>query len=369
MPRIMNTVLIASLAFGLQIVPAHAVEFGVFGDVSLNTSDADDDKTDFAVGGLDFYATHAISDKTRGFIEYVFENTGDGLVTDLERVWISHTFDDKLTFAAGRFHTPLGSWNRNYHHGVLLQDTVSRPFFLDFEDGDAGVLPVHIVGLMATGDFTFSSSEISYELAVANGPSINTSAGFNPDFDNKPEIEINDVSDPNNNKAVVLRVIYKPDAIPLKTGFFAMNSIVAESSSSSAIAGVTAGDDLVTQSIFGADVRYEGDSFDFLAEYYNFYNENEVGASGNNTATAYYVQMGYQVSQSFKTVIRYEDLSFEDDDTYFSLLGTKEATHGVFALRYDVDELNALKFEVNNASVKNDESFTTYRLQWAFLIP
>ncbi len=370
MLKIMKISLISIVTFGLQISSAHAVNFGLFGDITYSSSNEAGSNDAFALGGLDFYATHQISDDTRAFVEYVFENTASGLVTDLERLWIAHTFDDRFVLAAGRFHSPLGSWNRTYHHGAMLQDTVSRPFFLDFEDGAAGILPTHLVGLMANGDFTLGSGDLSYELGLGNGPSLNTSAaGFAATSANKPEIEINPTSDADSNKAIFLRTIYKPDALPLKAAIFFMNSAVAESNGTgSAIA--TKGEVIVDQTIIGFDVSYENDDgFDLLAEYYNIENTNKVGTSGTYTGKAYYIQLGYWFTETLKGVIRYEDLSFNANDSYFRALATTEASHNVIALRYDIDDTNSIKFELDSADLKTGTDTTTFTVQWAFLIP
>ncbi|VAW98889.1 hypothetical protein MNBD_GAMMA23-2139 [hydrothermal vent metagenome] len=370
MLKIIKISLMTAVAFSLHTSPTYAVNFGLFGDITYSNSDEAGTNDAFALGGLDFYATHQISEKTRGFVEYVFENTSSGLVTDLERLWISHTFDDRFVIAAGRFHSPLGNWNRAYHHGALLQDTISRPFFLDFEDRTSGILPVHLVGLMANGDFTLSSGELSYELGIGNGPSLNTStAGFAATIANKPEIEINVTSDTDSNKAIFLRTIYKPDALPLKAALFLMNSAVAESNGTgSAVAAK--GSVIVDQTIIGFDLSYESDNgFDVLAEYYNIENTNKVGTAGTYTGKAYYVQLGYWFTETLKGVIRYEDLSFNSNDSYFRVLATAEASHNVFALRYDIDETNSLKFEVDSTDLKTGTDTTTFTVQWAFLIP
>lgn len=370
MSRITQIFYFAWFVAFFAVAPAYAANFGLFGDITFNESDEAGTNNAFALGGLDFYATQEISDDTRVFVEFVLENIDTGLVTDLERLWISHTFDDKLVLAAGRFHTPLGNWNRTYHHGAILQDTISRPFFLDFEDGAAGILPVHIVGMMATGDFETNSGELSYEFGIGNGPSINTSsAGFNASASNKPEIEINNTSDANTNKAMVLRGIYKLDAIPLQFGASIMSSKIAESSEGNGSAVAQKGDTLVDQNIFGLDVLYEHDDFDVMAEYYYFTNKNQVGVSGTYNASAYYIQFGYRITETLKAIARYEDLSIDANDTYFRVLGTQEASHNVIGLRYDVDDSNALKFEINQTDFTVGTDTTTYKLQWAFLVP
>ncbi len=370
MLKIIKISLLAIVAYGLQVTPAYAVNFGLFGDITYSNSDEAGTNDSFTLGALDFYATHQISDTTRVFVEYVFENTSSGLVTDLERLWISHTFDDRFVLAAGRFHSPLGNWNRAYHHGAILQDTVSRPFFLEFEDNDNGILPVHIVGLKANGNFTVDSGDISYELGIANGSSLNTStAGFAATTANKPEIEINAASDVNNNKAIFLRTLYKPDNYPLQAALFFMNGIVAESNGTGS-AVTTKGSAIVDQTIIGFDFTYESENgFDVLAEYYNIENTNKVGTTGTYTGKAYYVQLGYQFTETLKGIIRYEDLSFNTNDSYFRVLATAETSHNILALRYDIDDTNALKFEVDAADLKTGTDTTTFTVQWAFLIP
>ena len=363
----MKMVFIAGMAMFVQWSPVQAVNFGLFGDVAFNNSDAFGDNSAFTLGDLDFYATQAISDRSRGFIEFVFENTDEGIVTDLERLWVSHTFKDEFTLAAGRFDSPLGAWNRTFHHGAILQDTVSRPFFLDVEDGADGVLPVHVVGLMATGDFVMNRGILSYELALANGPSLDSSSGLSPSEGGESDIDINNISDPNDDKSVALRVIYKPDLLDMKIGVFAMSNTIAESADGTGLVAI--GEGLVSQTIVGLDVTYTYKKFDVLGEYYRFDNKNKVGVTGSNTAAAYFVQVSYWLTDSTKAVLRSENLSFDDTDSYFQLLGTREATHNVFALRYDVDESNSLKFELNRADVTESENTTSYRLQWAFLIP
>jgi len=369
MIKIMKTSIAAVIFFVLQISPSYAVNFGLFGDITYTNSDEAGTNDAFGLGGLDFYATQQISETTRGFVEFVFENTSSGLVTDLERIWVSHTFDDRFVVAAGRFHSPLGRWNRTYHHGAMLQDTISRPFFLEFEDGATGILPVHLVGLMANGNFLLDDAEISYEFAIANGPSLNTStAGFSATSSNKPEIDINASSDADGGKALFLRAIYKPDNTPIQTGLFFMSSAVAESNGTGSSV-TTKGAAIVDQTILGADLLYENDDFDLLAEYYSINNTNKVGTAGKYMATAYYLQLGYMFSEKFKGVVRYENLSFNANDSYFKVLATAEATHNVIALNYFVDDTNSIKFELDNEKTKTGIAKTTFRVQWAFLIP
>lgn len=292
----------------------------------------------------------------------------DGLVTDLERLWIGRSFNDALMVSIGRFHTPLGVWNRSYHHGALLQDTVSRPFFLDFEDGAAGVLPVHIVGLLANGALEAGSGEINYEAYVANGSSIDSSiAGFTPTPDNKPELGINVASDPNSSKMVGARLTYTFGEIPLTLGAMFLDNAIAESAETGGL--LTRGETLIDQTILGFDVNFDAENFLILAEFYNFDNDSNIGDHKTHTGTAYYVQLGYKFNDTSRVVYRYASLDFDAGDSYFNLLGAEQATHNVLGFRYDLDVTNAIKFEVNRNSPDSGTDDTTYVVQWAFMVP
>lgn len=356
--------------FGLSFI-ANAVEFSLFGDAKFSDNDADGEYNSFSVGALDFFASARIDDNTRAFVEYVFENGGDGLVTDLERIWVTRTVTDNVTVGMGRFHAPLGHWNRTYHHGGFMQDTISRPFFLDFEDGAAGVLPVHVVGIFSTGNVYDS---LSYEAFVANGTSIDTSvAGFAATATDKPEIDINDAGDPNANKMIGFRISYAAND-ELTTSFFALTQTIADSAATGGIIG--SGEDLIEQMISGIDIVYVRDKIDFVGEFFNFNNDSKlpVGAGGSasgsdESALAYYIQLGYWVQESTKLSFRHSSLSFDKKDDYFRLLGAGEAESNVLAARYNLSETSSLTLQITRMEPEVGTSDTASTLQWSFMVP
>ena len=341
--------------------PAYAVDFGAFGNIRYLSSNQDAATQGFMLGAFDLYASHQIGDKTHVFVEYVMEGKGNEIVTDVERLSVSRTFNDKFTLAAGRFHTPIGYWNNVYHHGALLQDTTGRPGFLDFEDGPNAILPTHTVGLMANGKFDAGRVSVSYDLAVGNGTSINTDAG------SSRELEVNNTSDPNKSKAIAARLGIEPENSGIKLGVSTVFNHIPESGAGTL--GVAQGGTLVAQRIFGLDAKYELNKFDALAEVYRFSNDNKTGSKEKNSATAYFAQFGYRVSDMWKVVYRHENASFDASDEYFKILNRQKYSQNVLALRMDVDDSNALKVEVDRQ--RNDVSADETRviLQWDFLIP
>lgn len=351
-------------------IPVNALEFALFGDATFRDNDAEGESTSFAVGAVDFFATVPIDDKTRAFIEYVFEGGDHGLVTDLERIWVARDLNDNLTLGAGRFHAPLGYWNRTYHHGSFMQDTVSRPFFLDFEDGAAGVLPVHTVGIMGWGETDVGSGTLGYEFAISNGSSIDTDEfGLSASPDGKPEIGINSAGDVNSNKSIGARIRYNFGTLPLHIAAFVNIQAVAEDGDGIQ-SGIGSGDALMDQTISGIDSQANIGPVSVLFEYYNFSHDSKIADGDSSSGSAYYLQLDFNINDDLKILFRNEDLSFDSDDPWFALLGAGEGNQNLVGARLELSDTNALKLEVARFSPEGDgDDNTNMTLQWTFMIP
>jgi len=84
-----------------------------------------------------FYSTDR--DRLRFLAEYLVRDDEH----EMERMQLGWLVHPTATLWLGRFHSPLGFWNSEHHHGAYMQTTISRPSILAFEDG-GGVLPTHI---------------------------------------------------------------------------------------------------------------------------------------------------------------------------------------------------------------------------------
>ena len=353
----------------LAVPAAQAVDFGVFGDVGYQGTSEDNTADSFVQGQFDLYGTQKIDPNTRAFFEIVFEDPGDGYVLDLERLNLTRDITPNFSLSLGRFHTPLGYWNTAYHHGALIQDTVLRPTFLDFEDGSGAILPMHIIGLMGMGKVPSSAGEFNYSLMLGNSSSMNTDGFTLPGYD-RTEIDVNNVSDKSDPKMFGAKLAFKSSQIPLEVGVFGLSNPIAESGAGAGAAISTVGSELIAQTVYGGYYRYATPRFDTMGEYYSLNNDDKAGNTGDHKASAFYVQFGYRTSDTIKLIYRFEDVDFLSADPYFQYLGTPEGSRHVVDLRYDIDDTNALKFEVAkfepvSSSVK---SYTFYALQWAFMM-
>lgn len=354
----------AGLAFALD--DASALDLGVFGDLSYTASDIPEDEANFRIGSLDFYAVQYIDDKTKALFELQFQTFTGDFEYEIQRYWIMREFSDALHLGMGRFHPPIGYWSRHYHHGILMQDTVSRPFFLSFEGSVNSIIPMHMVGVLSEG--RISASGFHYEAGIANSNTIDSAPGA------PSRLEVPNRDDLSADKSFFGRLSYVNPASPYMPGLTVMTNNVVESASTGGL--VERGDDLVDQSMIGLDLRYEGEKLFVLAELYRLENDAQpgVGDGGTHDALAYYAQFGYQLTERLKATYRHEALDYDSDDPYFtdpSLIGREAIgteTREVFCLRYDFSESNALMLEVTLRDPDIADPTTTGILSWAFVM-
>lgn len=139
----------------LQIAAARIkLSLNMFGDGSYVLSRDGDSGAhqEFVLGALGLLARGELSPSLAAVMELVFEVDEDGAtIADLERLHLLWK-TPRLEVLAGRLHTPFGTWNDHYHHGLWLQLPVERPYVLRFED-DGGFLPIHWLGGLVSAHF------------------------------------------------------------------------------------------------------------------------------------------------------------------------------------------------------------------------
>lgn len=336
-------------AFMIPKTTSFSFELKGFGDVTYtNSTERGNDKDTFSLGMLDLYVSQPIDDNMDVFVELVIETdekTGEP-VTDLERFQISYIVDDALKVRVGRFHNILGYWNTAYHHGAQLQTSVDRPAFLNFED-DGGILPTHLVGLWFSGRLKTAPATVLYGVMAGNGSRVRDGA-----------LDPNNASDDDKTKAVSFMFKIDPSAVEgLGVGLSGNLSTVKGYA-------VTTQTIEVRQGIFSADVTYFANNVEIIGEYYIIKDEDKFGASNDYSSSAYYAQMGYLIGEELLPYLRYEKTSIDENDPYFSVLGTKDTETMIGGLRYNINPVSSIKAEVRGVDNGTDK-FEEYAIQWA----
>ncbi|MCH7880283.1 MAG: hypothetical protein IIB69_01665 [Proteobacteria bacterium] len=339
-------------------LPVKAKSFnGLFGDITVIDASDRPLTEDSLSGVLDFYLVHEFNNHLSGLLEFVYENSAVDTKTDLERFSLKYSFHQRFNLAIGRFHTPLGNINRAQHHGTFLQEMVTRPFFLEYHKSNS-TLPLHVVGFMADGMFRRNSLNIAYESTLHSNqavnqesnqsglifikldPNDNLSGSINPGFSSRIRVF------PDQKNWQVAAFIYQNETE------FDLNNLR----------------NLLDETIVGLDFQYTHEQWKLMAEFFHIRHDYHQ-TSNRFGATAYFLQAGYRYSDKIGLHYRYAFMHIDENDPYYGLTILKDQHRNSVAIRYELNEYNALKLELEylvheNSSIENITSIGT---QWSFL--
>ena len=305
---------VLALACGLAAAPMAAQDTHVHGFTDLRFSSGDRDSSGFKLGQLAFFVTSELAPGFSFLAETVFEYDTD-FVVDVERLSASYSVAPWLRFSVGKHHNPIGYWNAAYHHGTLLQPTIDRPIMFLFED-EGGVLPIHSIGLMASGR-DISPFHVGYDVLLSNG------LGATPAGDN------------DKNKALTLRVSTQATSAFLVGASGYLDKV---SPGVKSIGGNTLLEP-VRISMAGAHAVYSGTYLEVRAEYQAMM-AHSAGAA-THQANLGYGYAGVHVRE-FTPYARYDALDIGAGNPWLDV----PAKHGlVGGLRYDAAATVALKGE------------------------
>lgn len=313
-----------------------------YGDVDWNVSDLKGTTNSFTLGQFNLFLTSRLSQHASFLAETVIEadQGTNEFGIEPERLLLNYSVNDHLNLAIGRYHTGIGYYNTAYHHSALLQTTLERPFLFQFED-NGGILPVHNVGVSATG-LAWSKVGLHYIAEVGNGRSARTSIS-NP---------VQNVTDENNGKAVNLGFFFRPDAMPgWQFGFSEYHDHLSP-----------LGTPNVTENIFSGHLVYQTTSFELLNEGVLLRHTPDGGLFTTNIP-AFYSQISRRFG-NYRPYFRYEYMNVPVSDPLYSDVGLQ---HGPKAgLRYELNESAAFKVEYGRTMRRNLATTNSVGTQLSF---
>jgi hypothetical protein len=314
-----------------------------FGDINFHGDNQKGDTTSFTLGQLNLFLTSDVSDKFRFIGEIVFEadSLDNNFGVDVERMLIQYSHSDYLKLAAGRYHTAIGYYNTAYHHSTWFQTTTGRPFLFQFEDG-GGILPVHNVGVTATGLIPSGPLGLHYVAEVGNGR-----ASRHPLTDEP----VQNVVDENNHKAFNLALFARPEKIRgLQAGFSIYRDKLAP-----------VGFPRIGETIVAAHAVYIHPNFEWLNEVLVVRHTPEGGHTFDTPG--FYSQVSKRFGQ-YRPYFRYQYVNGSDNEPVFPDVGLR---HGPsVGLRFDASESVALKLQYDYTMLRLKPSVSSLGLQVGF---
>jgi len=297
------------------------------------------DTTSFSLGQLDLFVTSDLSEKFKFLSEIVFEAGPDNAFgVDLERYLLQYSPNDYFNVSVGRYHTAIGYYNTAYHHSTWLQTATGRPFLFQFEDG-GGILPVHNVGISATGSIPSGRLGLHYVAEVGSG------RAYTPNAE-----AVQNTVDESNGKAFNLALFVRPSAVRgLQAGF----SYYHDGLKPMGLPGLS-------ENIFAAHAVLSRPSFEWLNEALLIRHAPDGTSQAFNTP-GFYTQISRRFG-SYRPYFRYQYVNAPDSEPVFGkfnpLLGeTVGLRHGPsVGLRYDPSESVALKLQYDYTALSRQFS-------------
>lgn len=311
-----------------------------FGNVDFHGDTASGDATSFSLGQLDLFITSDISDRSRFISEVVFEPGPDNIYgvkvgeensfgVDIERYLLQYFQSDYLNLAIGRGHTAIGYYNNAYHHSTWMQTTTDRPFLFAFED-EGGILPIHIVGVTASGKIPSGATGLHYVAEIGNGRESRNPLTSEP--------VQNSISD-QDGKAFNLALYSRPEGLRgFQTGFSIYHDLLSP-----------ANDPRIGETILAAHAILIRPKYEWLTEGV-LDRHAPFGSPIVFHTPGFYSQVSKQFG-SYRPYFRYEYLNVPPNEPVFADVALR---HGPIAgLRFDPNESVALKFEYQYTYLRN----------------
>jgi hypothetical protein len=313
-----------------------------FGDVTFHGDNQKGDTTSFTLGQLDLFVTSDVSEKFRFLSEIVFEAGEDNVFgVDLERLLLQYAHSDYLNVSVGRYHTAIGYYNTAYHHSTWLQTATGRPFLFQFED-DGGLLPIHNVGVSATGLIPSGKLGLHWIAEIGNGRASKS-----------PSVEpVQNEVDENNGKSFNLALYARPQAVRgLQTGFSVYHDHLYPLDTPS-----------IGQTIVDAYAVIERPSFEWLNEAVLIHH-SPSGPYKVYDTPGFYTQISKPFG-SYRPYFRYQYINASDGEPVFGYVGLRQGPS--VGLRFDASEAVALKLQYDYTSFRHQDSVSGLALQLGF---
>jgi hypothetical protein len=297
-----------------------------FGDFGLYGGNQKGQTTSFSVGQTNLFITSNLSERLRFLTEMVFEvHSDNAFQVDLERVLLEGSINDYLKISGGRYHTAIGYYNTAYHHSTWFQTATERPYIFEYED-EGGILPIHMVGMQASGQIPSGKLGLHYVAEAGNGRTSDPLA--------EP---VQNYVDENGHKAFNAEIFAQPDGIPgLQTGFSIYRDVLAVPASPK-----------VGETIADAYVVVARPRFEWLNEALMI----RHAPAGEHVfeTPSFYSQISERYGQ-FRPYLRYQYVNASSHEPVFPQVGLRagpsvgmrfDATDSIaFKLQYDYTEMH-----------------------------
>lgn len=319
-----------------------AMRINGFADVRFVSASPSKGNDGFRLGQFDLFVRSQLSEDVGMLSEVVITpRPSNQFRISLERLLVQYTPSDEFNVAAGRYHTAIGYYNAAYHHGTWFQVATGRPLIFAFE-ADGGILPIHTLGVSASGRIPSGRLGLGYILEVGNGRASESSPAAPP----QPVLR------DNRTKAINLGVTARPDwAEGLQAGVSYYHDRLTPDTLPS-----------MREDIVAAHLLYRTSDVEWLNEAVML-RHRPGGGTGVAETWGFYAQLSRRFGRA-RPYVRYDYVDVPAADPVFGYLGRRQGP--TIGLRLDVDPLAALKLQYNHTTQSARAAVDRLEAQLAF---
>jgi hypothetical protein len=305
----------------------------------------------FSLGDFDLFVTAKLSDHLSYLAELLITSDfTNQFSAELDRMLLTYKFNDYLKVSAGKFNTAIGYYSNAFGRARYFQTATGRPIMYTDED-DGGILPVHSIGMTATGKLPSGPLGLQWVAEIANGRSSLSLS----DTSGNTEDEQNFV-DENNLKAVNFALIARPPALQ---GFEVGVSFYRDHLRPTPFPDTS-------EHIPSAHIVFVRPRFEFLNEAALVQHAyiGEVGRQWNSLTA--YTQLSRQFGH-YRPYFRYDYQNVPKTEPFFGHDGQVGFAAGPsVGLRYDLADYAFLKFQYGRLLQRNVPWSNDFEIQAAF---
>jgi hypothetical protein len=296
----------------------------------------------FTVGDFDLFVNANMGDRLKVLGEVlVTSDFTNSFGAEIDRLMLSYKVNDRLTVSLGKFNTAIGYYTNEFHRARYFQTATSRPILFADED-NGGILPLHSIGMSATGPIPSGHLGLHWVAEIANGRSLQNNG-----------VPVQNFVDENNGKATNFALYARPDWIH---GFQTGVSFYRDTIHPAGIASLD-------QHIYSAHVALVRPHLELIGESVLLQHISTISSARFNS-TSSYAQASYKMGL-VRPYFRYEYQNMAVGDPVFGLLGRENGPSAGF--RFDVSDFSCLKIQYGRLALRSGNSANDVQAQVAIV--
>ncbi|MEN9334155.1 MAG: hypothetical protein RLY35_1335 [Bacteroidota bacterium] len=298
------------------------IDLKMYGHMQYNMDKFDQDKNSyFSLGEQDFFVTAKLTDRISFLGETVVKYdaaTSAKFAPSIERAQMKWDYFGNHSIIMGKIHTPVNTWNDEYHHGRLFFPTIDRPLFF------STMVPVHTSGVSFRGQY-LGRLNFGYDLVIGNG------------------ISSTDAYDASTNKAVMAGMHIRPDentriGVSYYNDYMPINKPGVHSGHAGYNSGYLGP---LNFELYSLSIKRFTDQYEFMSE--SGYGINTTDSLGRAENFASFNYLGVKVKE-VSTIYALADFMHIADNDLHSPRGKQMKT--AIGYKYEFSETCNVKFQV-----------------------